>query len=82
MYKITSKIIGSIKIGNKDISYGGFIIVDKLTQEIIDNQQNKVIKVKQIIEKKAKDEKNQEQIDEIKKERKNKKQDKNIDGGN
>jgi uncharacterized protein YcnI len=78
MYKITSKIIGSIKIGSKDISYGGFIIVDKLTQEIIDKQQNKVIKVKQIFEKKEK-----EQTDEIKKERKNKKQiDKNIDGGN
>jgi uncharacterized protein YcnI len=77
VYKITSKIMGTIRICNKDISYGGFIIVDKLTQEIIDNQQNRIIKVKQITEKEK------SEIEETKKEKKNKKQiDKNIDGGN
>jgi hypothetical protein len=76
MYKITSKIMGTIRICNKDISYGGFIIVNTLTQEIINNQQNRIIKVKQIMEK----EKNE--IEETKREKKNKKQDKNIDGGN
>jgi hypothetical protein len=70
--------MGSIKVDNKDISYGGFIFVEKLTQEIIDKQQNKVIKVQKINEKKE-----ETTISSINKtERKNKKQDKNINGGN
>ena len=45
MFKITSKVIGSITIEGKELGYNAFTFVSKQTPEIIDMQGSKLIKV-------------------------------------
>lgn len=82
MYKVTSKIIGSIRVCGKELGYHGFIIVDKLSDEISDLQMSKIIKVKEIkpiIDNKVSNELLAEEV--ITENKKNKKN-KSILGGN
>jgi hypothetical protein len=48
MYKITSRVIGSVKINGKSLGYNGSTIVSKLTEQIIDLQGSKIITVELI----------------------------------
>lgn len=45
MYKITSKVLGSINVNGKNIGYNGFILVSKLTSDITVLQQEGIVKV-------------------------------------
>jgi hypothetical protein len=52
MYKITSEVFGVIKVAGKDLGYKCSTIVPKLDQTITELQQNKLIRVTVIEDKK------------------------------
>lgn len=46
MYKITNEMFGIVKIEGHNLSYKGFVIIKKLTEEINNLAEKKIIKVK------------------------------------
>jgi hypothetical protein len=52
MFKVTNETFGEIEINGKKMGYKSFIIVKDISSQVTELAENKVVKIKTIVEKK------------------------------